>query len=107
MRFRPQDKHQTMLPISVLKHVVVLSKFEGPQKWLAPCGIDVHRVARTLDVCVVEQESHRHIKNVKWGTKSTKHGNFGCNVCLFPCAIEAFLACVDFRHVLLHSMTTS
>jgi hypothetical protein len=43
-----QDEHQTCYAISLLKHVVVvLSKSEGPQKWLAPCGSDVHRVART------------------------------------------------------------
>jgi hypothetical protein len=76
MRFRPQDEHQTMLPISVLKHVVVLSKFEGPQKWLAPCGIDVHRVARTLDVCIVEQESHRHTKKCEMGYKEHKTWKF-------------------------------
>jgi hypothetical protein len=51
--------------ISLLKHVdVVLSKSEVPQKWLAPCGTDVHRVARTIDVCIREQESHRQNKMI-------------------------------------------
>jgi hypothetical protein len=52
-----------MHAISLLTHVfVVLNKSEGPQKWLAPCGTDVHRVARTIDVCILEQESHRQNK---------------------------------------------
>jgi hypothetical protein len=40
-----QDGHQIMYAISLLKHdvvVPVLSKSEGPQKWLAPSGTDVH-----------------------------------------------------------------
>jgi hypothetical protein len=52
-----------MYAISLLKHVVVvLSKSEGPQKWLAPCGTDVHRVARTIDVSILEKVSHRKNK---------------------------------------------
>jgi hypothetical protein len=48
-----------MYAISLLKHVVVvLSKSEGPQKWLAPCGTDVHRVVRTIDVSILEKHSH-------------------------------------------------
>jgi hypothetical protein len=63
MRFWPQDEHQTMYAISLLKHiVVVLSKSEGLQKWLAPCGTDVHRVARTIDICILENDSHRQNK---------------------------------------------
>jgi hypothetical protein len=62
MRFWPQDEHQHMYAISWLKHVVVLSKSEGPQKWLAPCGTDVHRVARTIDVSILEKDSHRQNK---------------------------------------------
>jgi hypothetical protein len=58
MRFWPQDEHPAMNAIGLLKHVVVLSKSEGPQKWLAPCSTDVHRVARTIDVCILEQEFH-------------------------------------------------
>jgi hypothetical protein len=42
----------------------VLSKFEGPQKWLAPCGTDVHRVARTIDVSILEKDSHRQNKSI-------------------------------------------
>jgi hypothetical protein len=42
-----------MYAISLLEHVVVLSKFEGPQKWSAPCGTDVHRAALTIDVCIL------------------------------------------------------
>jgi hypothetical protein len=51
-----------MYAISWLKHVVVLSKSEGPQKWLAPCGTDVHRVARTTDESILEKDSHRQNK---------------------------------------------
>jgi hypothetical protein len=84
MRFWPQDKHQIVYAISLLKHVVVLSKSEGPQKWLAPCGTDVHRVARTVDVCILEKESYRQTNdNVTWDIKSTKHGKFGRNICRF------------------------
>jgi hypothetical protein len=57
-----------MYAISLLKLVVVLvlvlSKSEGPQKWLAPCGTDVHRVARAIDVCILEKESHRQSKMI-------------------------------------------
>jgi hypothetical protein len=42
--------------------VVVLSKSEVPQKWLAPCVTDVHRVTRTIDACFLEQASHRQNK---------------------------------------------
>jgi hypothetical protein len=46
-----------MYEIGWLKHVVVvLSKSEGPQKWLAPCGTDVHSVARTIDVSIREKD---------------------------------------------------
>jgi hypothetical protein len=55
-----------MYAISLLKHVVaVVSKSEGPQKWLAPCGTEVHRVACTIDVCILEKDSHRQNNNVK------------------------------------------
>jgi hypothetical protein len=64
MRFWPQDEHQTMYAISLPKLVVVLSKSEGPQKWLAPCGTDVHRVARTIDASNLEKDSHRHNKMI-------------------------------------------
>jgi hypothetical protein len=65
MRFWPQDEHQTMYAISLLKHVVVLlSKSDGPQKWLAPCRTDVHRVARTIDVSILEKDSHRQNKMI-------------------------------------------
>jgi hypothetical protein len=54
-----------MYAISLLKHVVVvLSKSEGPQRWLAPCGTDVHRVARTIDVSILEKDSHRQNKMI-------------------------------------------
>jgi hypothetical protein len=54
-----------MYAISLLKYVVVvLSKSEAPQKWLAPCSTDVHRVARTIDVCILEKESHRQSKMI-------------------------------------------
>jgi hypothetical protein len=45
--------------ISLLNHVAVLSKSDSLQKWLAPCSTDVHRVARTIDACILEQEPHR------------------------------------------------
>jgi hypothetical protein len=65
MRFWPQDEHQTMHAISLLKHVVVvLSKSEGPQKWLAPSGTDVHRVARTIHVSILQKNSHRQNKKI-------------------------------------------
>jgi hypothetical protein len=63
MRFWPQDEHQTMYAISLPKHVV-LSKSEGQQKWMAPCGTDVHRVARTIDVSILEKDSHRQNKMI-------------------------------------------
>jgi hypothetical protein len=54
-----------MYAVSLLKYVVVvLSKSEGLQKWLEPRGTDVHRVARTIDVCIFEQESHRQSKMI-------------------------------------------
>jgi hypothetical protein len=63
--FLPQDEHQTMYEISLLKHVVVvLSKSEGPQKCLAPFGTDVHRVPRTIDVSILEKDSHRQHKMI-------------------------------------------
>jgi hypothetical protein len=65
MRCWPQDEHQTMHAISLLKHVVVmLGKSEGLRKWLAPCGTDVHRVARTIDVSILEKDSHRQNKMI-------------------------------------------
>jgi hypothetical protein len=36
----PQDEHQIMHEIRLLKHVV-LRKSEGSQKWLAPCGTEL------------------------------------------------------------------
>jgi hypothetical protein len=60
----PQDKDQAMYAISFLKHAV-LSKSEGLQKLLAPCNTDVHRVARTIDVCIVQKESHRQTKMIE------------------------------------------
>jgi hypothetical protein len=71
MRFWQQVEHQTifnLLKLEVVAVVVVvvvaLSKSGGPQKWLVPSGTDVHRVARTIDVCTVEQESHRQTKMI-------------------------------------------
>jgi hypothetical protein len=55
MRFWPQHEHQNRYAISLLKHVVVLSKSEGPQTWLAPCGTDVRSVARTIEVSILEK----------------------------------------------------
>jgi tetrahydrodipicolinate N-succinyltransferase len=59
MRFWPQDEHKNIYAFTWLKHVVVLSKSECLQKWLAACGTDVHRVARTIDVSILEKDSHR------------------------------------------------
>jgi hypothetical protein len=54
-----------MYAISLMKHVaVVLNKSEGQQKWLAPCSTDVRKVARTIDVCILEKESHRQTKMI-------------------------------------------
>jgi hypothetical protein len=39
---------------SFLKHIVaLLSKSEGLQTWLAPCGTDMHSAAHTIDVHVL------------------------------------------------------
>jgi hypothetical protein len=46
--------------MKVLLHVV-LSKSEGSQKWLARTEY-VHRVAGTLDVCILGQDSHGQLK---------------------------------------------
>jgi hypothetical protein len=54
----PQDEHQTMHAIGLWKHVVVLSKSDGPQKWLAPRSADVHRGAPAIDVCTLEKDCH-------------------------------------------------
>jgi hypothetical protein len=63
MRFWPQDEHKSIYAFSWLKHVVVvLRKSEGTQKWLAPCGTDVHRVALTIDVSILEKDSHSQNK---------------------------------------------
>jgi hypothetical protein len=64
MMFWPQDEHQAMYAIRLHKRVVMLSKSEGPQKWLAPYGTDVQRVACTIDVCVLERKSHRQTKMI-------------------------------------------
>jgi hypothetical protein len=55
-----------MYAISLLKHaVVVLRKSEGLQEWLATCGTDVHRVARTIDVSIPEKDSHKQNNMIK------------------------------------------
>jgi hypothetical protein len=51
-----------MYAISLLKFAVVLNKYEFPQNWLALCSTDVHRVARTVDDCILEKDSHRQNK---------------------------------------------
>jgi hypothetical protein len=53
---------KTKYAISLLKLVVVQRKSEGRQKRLAPCSTYVHRVARTIDVRILEHESHRQTK---------------------------------------------
>jgi hypothetical protein len=57
-----------MYAISLLQHVVVVVVVvilsEGRQKWLAPCGTDVHIVARTINVCILEQESRRQTEMI-------------------------------------------
>jgi hypothetical protein len=57
MRGWPKDKHQMMYAIPLLKYAVVVffSTSEGLQKWLAPCGADVHGVARTIDICILDK----------------------------------------------------
>jgi hypothetical protein len=66
MRFRPQDEHQTMYVISLLKRVGVLTKSEGSQKWLAPSDTDLHRVARAIDVCSLKKDSLRQTAMILW-----------------------------------------
>jgi hypothetical protein len=86
MRFWPRDEHTSMYAISLLKQVVVvLSKSEGLQKWMAPCGTDMHRVARTINDYFLKKDSHRpkRKENVKRGIKSTRKGKFGRNIYLF------------------------
>jgi hypothetical protein len=54
-----------MYATSLLKdYVVVLNKSELPQNWLALCSTDVHRVARTVDDCKLEKDSHRQNKMI-------------------------------------------
>jgi hypothetical protein len=54
-----------MHAISLLIYVVVvLSKSEGSLKWLAPCGTDLHRVARRIDVCIFQKEYQRQNKMI-------------------------------------------
>jgi hypothetical protein len=48
--------------LCMVKHAVVLSKCEGLQKWLTPCVTDVHRVAHTSDVYILEQKAARQTK---------------------------------------------
>jgi hypothetical protein len=75
-----------MYAISLLKHVVVvLSKSEGPQKWLAPCGTDVHKGARTIGVSILEKDYHRQNKMIMPNEvlRAQKMGNLGAiSVCL-------------------------
>jgi hypothetical protein len=100
-----------MYAISLLKHVVVvLSKSEGPQKWFAPCSTDVHRVARTIHVSILEKDSHRQnnmiMRNEVWH-KTRKAQNIAQNmeildaksVCLLE-QLRPLLRTVDFCHVL-------
>jgi hypothetical protein len=108
MRFWPQHEHQTVYAISLLKHdVVVLRKSQGPQKWLAPCRTDVHRVACTIDVCILEKESHRQNsiimrKEVLIAQNMENLSVFVCIELIFTRAREASIAYVDFCHVLLY-----
>jgi hypothetical protein len=60
MRLWPQGEHHTMYAYSLLEHVV-LSKSECLQKWVAASGTDVHKVARTVDVCILEKDSRRQM----------------------------------------------
>jgi hypothetical protein len=95
-----------MYAISLLKHVlVVLSKSEGLQKWLAPCGTYVHRDARTIDVSILEKDSYRQY-NMIIGNEVLRARTWKIlrNICLFTWAIEAFIAYfVDFCHILHQS----
>jgi hypothetical protein len=93
MRFWPQDEHQTMYAISLLKHVVVLSKSEGPQEWLAPCGTDVDNVARTIDVSILEKESHRKNNMIMRNEVLIAEGmeNLGSK---YVCLLEQLRPCV-------------
>jgi type II secretory pathway component PulL len=74
-----------MYAFSFLKNVVVLSKSEALQKWLAPCSTHVHRVARTVDVCILEQESHMQTKMIMRNgvLRAQNMETFGHSVCMF------------------------
>jgi hypothetical protein len=52
-----------MHTVGLLKRVV-LGTTEGLQKWLAPCGALVHIVVGAIDVCILEQESHRQTEMI-------------------------------------------
>jgi hypothetical protein len=67
-RLWPQDEHQAMYAISLLKHVVQMC---------------TELLVQLLSVSLRRNLTGKLNDNVKWGTKSTKHGNIGRNVCLF------------------------
>jgi hypothetical protein len=94
-----------MYAISLLKHVVVvLSKSEGPQKWLAPCGTDVHRVARTIDVSILEKLSHWQNNMIMQNEVLIAQNmeNLGAiSLCLLE-QLRPFIVYVDFCQVLMH-----
>jgi hypothetical protein len=57
-----------MYAISSLKHVVVvLSKSEGPQKWLAPCGTDVrqHQLQGDVQWQLAPNSDYLDLSNLK------------------------------------------
>jgi hypothetical protein len=104
MSFWPQHEHQTIYAISLLKLVVVLSKSEGPQKWLAPCGTDVHRVARTIDVSTLEKESHRQNNIIMQNEVLTAQNmeNLGANsVCLLKQLRPLLCTWIFFKYYML------
>jgi hypothetical protein len=76
-----------MYAIRLLKHAfVVLSKSEGLKR-LAPCGTDVYRVARTIVVCILEQESHRQTTIIT-GNRVLRAQNMESSGAISVCLLE-------------------
>jgi hypothetical protein len=51
-----------MYAISLPKHVVVV--LSNVRAHRSACGTDVHRVARAIDACILEKDSHRQNKMI-------------------------------------------
>jgi hypothetical protein len=62
-----------------------------------------HRLSHTLDVCILEQESHRQTKMImcKGVLRAQNMGENRCNICLFTQATEAFIVCEAVCHIVV------